>query len=245
MISFASIINSLGGANLMKKIILFAVCLSVTAAAFADGCSTSGYQHGDNYFGKTECQKAELSQLKVQGQLDMSQVDVNGDTAVNGNVGGHDLSVKGAFTVNGKTTLNKVKVTGLTTINGQTTLSDANLQGLTVKGKLDVSGSRLGNTTVAGNVNLRDVVMRGTLTATSDLVVLNGVEVKGIKITKLLPDKSQTICLEKASHVQGDIHFDSGNGTVYVIGASKIIGKVTGGKVVEGACPSQGEVTVQ
>lgn len=231
----------------MKKVIkmLFLASFSiVSATAFSDGCRTTGYQNGDNYFGKTECQKAELSQLKVQGQLDMSQVHVKGNTTINGKVGGHDLSVKGDLTINGRTTLNKVKVTGLTTINGETTLSDGDLQNLAVKGKLNVSGSRLGDAIVAGNVYLRDVVMKGNLTATSDVVILNGVEVKGIKITKS-SDKSQTLCLEKASHVQGDIRFEAGNGMVYMSGASKIMGEVIGGKISEGVCPNQGEVSVQ
>jgi hypothetical protein len=114
-----------------------------------------------------------------------------------------------------------------------------------VQGNLNASGSQLAATTVAGSVNLRDVVIKGTLTASTDLVVLNGVDVKNILITKSMPDKSQTVCLEKASHVRGDIKFEAGKGAVYTSGASKILGKVIGGKMIEGACPSQGDVVVQ
>lgn len=225
--------------------IAIASLLTMTVTAMALGCKTAGYQKGDSYFGKTDCQQTVLSKLTVNGQVDMNQVSVNSNAVINGPVEGHDLSVKGSLTVNGKTTLNKVSVAGSTTIRGQTTLSNTQLQNVTVQGKLNASGSRLANTTVAGSVNLRDVVLRGTLTASADLVILNGVDAKDILITKSIPDKSQIICLEKASVVHGNIKFEADKGVVYTSGASKIIGKVMGGKVIEGVCPSQGEVVVQ
>ncbi|HSW93441.1 MAG TPA: hypothetical protein VLJ15_03705 [Gammaproteobacteria bacterium] len=227
------------------KIIVITSLSTITIAALAEGCKTTGYQKGDRYFGKTDCQQTVLSQLTVNGRVDMNQVLVNSNAVINGTVEGHDLSVKGSLTVNGNTTLNKVSVAGSTIIRGQTTLSDTKLQSITVQGKLNASGSRLANTTVSGSVNLRDVVIKGTLTASTDLAVLNGVDVKNILITKSVPDKSQTVCLEKASVVHGDIKFESEKGAVYTSGASKIMGKVIGGKVIEGACPSEGEVVVQ
>jgi len=229
-----------------SRVMLIALLSTMTATAFADGCTTTGgYQQGDHYFGKTQCQKADLSQLMVNGQLNINQVKVNNDAIFNGTVEGYDLLIKGSLTINGKTTLNKVKVLGATIIHGQTTLSDANLQNLKVNGKLIASGSQFADTTVNGSVNLRDIVIKGNLTASTDLAVLNGVNVQSIQMTNSQPKKSQTVCLEKASHVQGDIHFEAGNGVVYTSGASKMMGHVTGGKVIEGACPNQSDVMIQ
>ncbi len=223
----------------LTKTILLVFLSAITSAVFAEGCATTGYQNGENYFGKTLCQKAVLSQLRVNGQLEIDGVKVNSDATINGTVEGHDLAINGSLMIKGKTTLNKVKIKDSTTIDGQTTLSDANLQNLTVNGKLNASGSQFANTTVNGSVNLRDVVIHGSLTASSKRIVLNGVDVKSIQIKKSLSNDSQTVCLEKASRVQGDIHFDVGNGKVYTIGASTILGKVIGGQVIQGECPAE------
>src|SRR5436189_5135046 len=113
------------------KTILITLLSTTTTIVFADGCTTTGHQQGDNYFGRNQCDKAIISsQLKVNGQLNINGVKVNGDTAINGAVTGQDLWVKGSLIIKGKTTLNKVKVTGSTVLDGQTTLSSADLQNL-------------------------------------------------------------------------------------------------------------------
>jgi len=232
--------------KIFVKTILIASLSTMITAVFADACTTTGYQNGDNYFGKTDCQKVVLSQLIVHGQLNINQVQVNNDAIIAGTVEGSNLSVKNSLTINGKTTLNKLKVAGSTTIQGQTRLSDTNLQNLKVRGKLNASGSQFANTTVDGSVNLHDVVVKGTLAVSTDLAILNGVDVQNIRVIKnSLLNKPQTICLEKASHVRGDVNFEAGNGVVYTTGASKIMGKVIGGKVIESACPNQSEVSIQ
>jgi hypothetical protein len=236
------------GDSFMKTLIitvLFLLLSATTAEVFANGCTTIGSRQGENYVGKTHCQKAVLAQLTVNGDLDIDRVKVNGDVAINGLVEGYDFLIKGSLTINGKTTLNTVKAAGSTTIHGQTTLSNTDFQNLTVSGKLNASGSKFADTKVNGSVNLRDVVIKGSLTARTSLAILNGVEVKKITIMRSKPNTPQIICLEKASRVQGDINFEAGNGKVYTIGASKIIGKVMGGNVIQGQCPNQGEVTIQ
>lgn len=229
----------------LTKMIVIIFLSSLTTTVFADSCATTGYQQGDNYFGKTHCQKVVLSQLKVNGRLDINSVKVQSDVAINGMVEGHDLLVNGSLTIKGQTTLNKVIVAGSTVIYGQTTLSSADLQNLTVNGKLNASGSKFAETTVNGSINLRDVVIKGSLTASSTLVILNGVDVQSIQIKSSLPNKPQTVCLEKGSNVQGDINFEAGNGKVYSVGASRILGKVTGGQLIQQECPNQGDVTIQ
>lgn len=231
--------------KLLIKTILITFLSTTTPTVFADGCTTTGYQQGDNYFGKTHCQKAVLPRLKVNGQLDVDSVKVNGDVIINGVVKGYDLSINGSLIIRGQTTLNKIKIAGSTTIDGRTTLSSVDLQNLTVNGKFNASGSKFSKTTVNGSVNLRDVAIKGSLTASSNLVILNGVDVQNILIKSSLPNKQQTVCLEKGSHVAGDINFEIGNGKVYTIGASKIMGNVRGGQVIQAECPNQGDVTIQ
>lgn len=231
--------------HLLLKTMFISLCLTTTTAVLADGCSTSGYQQGDNYFGKTHCQKVVVTQFKVNGPLEINSVQVNKNAEIKGMIEGHDLAVKGSLLIQGKTTLNTVKIAGSTMIDGQTTLSNADLQNLTINGQLNASGSTFANIIVNGNVNLRDVTIKDHLTASSTLVILNGVHVKAILIKKSLFNKMQTVCLEKATQVQGDIQFELGNGKVYTIGNSNISGKVIGGQVIEGECPNQGNVTIQ
>jgi hypothetical protein len=230
---------------LIKKILLASLLSTLTAPIFADSCTTVGHQQGDKYFGNTECQNVTLSQLTVNGPLKIDRLKVNGDVTINGLVKGYDVWIKNSLTINGQTTLNKVKIAGSTTIHGQTNLSDADLQDLMVSGQLTGSGSKFDNVTVNGGVNLRDVILKGNLTASSKLVILNGVEVKNIKINRSDINESQTICLEKATHVQNDITFESNKGKVYTNGASKIMGKVIGAQVTDGNCPNQSEMTAQ
>ncbi len=232
--------------KLLIKTLLLTLFSITLIPVFADTCVTTGYQQGTNYFGKTECQKVVMaSQLKVNGQMKIDSLTVNGNATINGTAEGRDLNVNGSLIISGKTTLNKVKILGPTQIEGQTTLSNANLQNLTVKGKLNASGSQFADTIVNGSINLHDVIIKGSLTINSSLAVLNGVDVKNILIKNTLSNQSQIVCLEKGSRVQGNIHFETGHGKVYSIGASKILGKVEGGEVIQGACPNQGEMTIQ
>lgn len=233
----------------MKRITytVFIGLLSIqTLTAAADTCSTTrGYHRDNNYYGNTYCQKVNLAGLKVNGQLDIRQVTVDSNATINGGVNGYDLSVKGFLTINGQTKFNKLNVMGVTTIHGQTILSDSKLQHLKVNGQLTASGSQFSDTTVDGSVNLRDVVIKGNLTANTTRVLLNGVHVQNIQIKKTIPNKPQVVCLEKGTHVQGEINFEAGNGKVYMSGASKIIGSVAGGNVIAGLCPNQSEVSIQ
>ena len=102
--------------------------------------------------------------------------------------------------------------------DGPTTCGDIALSYLTVRGPLKLDSTKItGITTVSGPIKatgatLQDVILEKTLSA-------------------------ETVTLESATLVNGDITFKGKEGIVYVDSASKIKGKVINGKVINQDAP--------
>jgi cytoskeletal protein CcmA (bactofilin family) len=223
----------------------FALLSIIMLPALADSCSVKGVKSGDKYFGKTDCMQATLSSLEVYGNLTVEKTAVNHTAKINGTVTGNTFTVNGNLFINGTTTVNSLLVAGTTRIDGKAVLSSSHLKETTVYGKLDATNSTFENTTVNGNATIQDSTFNGDLNLSTDLSVLNGTRVHNVLILKSKTSNPQILCLTKASYVSGNIIFNAGNGEIYTTGSSKIDGKVSGAKVIEGTCPNQSEMTIQ
>lgn len=230
----------------MKTKILIAALLSLsTLTAFADNCSVEGHHSGNSYFGEINCTNVTLSALTARGELTVSKAIVNGQTDVIGEITGAYLTVNGAFSTHGEVNVNHLSVTGPTGVHGQLGVSSGILHATTVYGALNASNTTFDDIKVFGRASIQDSKINGNLTLLTKWSVLNGTSVNNIVVTKSIFAPTQIICLEKASHVTGNITFESGQGTIYTIGTSKIDGTVIGAKVVQGECPHKGQFTIQ
>jgi cytoskeletal protein CcmA (bactofilin family) len=225
------------------KILMASLLSLITLTTFADGCSVQGAQNGTtSYEGKTDCANTTLPSLLVNGKFTATKTTINGAAKINGPVHANFFTVNGPLSINGETFVDTLIVTGATKINGKITLSSSKLHVTTANGKLIATNSTFGDTTVDGSVNIQDSKINGKLTLNSNYSTLNGTVVNNIVFTNEAPDKPQILCLEKASHVKGDIKFASGKGMIYKIGASKIDGHISGAKVIQDTCPDTGDV---
>lgn len=227
------------------RILCAALLALTTANVFADNCSVQGHHSGDTYFGDINCTNATLSALLARGDLTVQTIIVNGQTDVIGEISGVKATINGGFSVHGEANVNQLVVIGDTMVHGQLGVSSGALHATTVYGALNATNTTFSDVKVFGRASIRDSKINGNLTLLTRATILNGTSVQNITVTKSIFAPTQIICLQKASHVSGNITFESGKGTVYSIGASKIDGTVIGGKVIDGQCPNQGEVTAQ
>jgi cytoskeletal protein CcmA (bactofilin family) len=226
--------------------ILLATLLSVTTlTVFADGCDVQGRQDGTAFYGQTSCNNTILPSLTVRGQLEAQKMTINGPVDIKGNTSGYDVTINGTLTIRGNTTLNNLTVTKPADVKGNLTVSSAKLDQLTLSGNLNATNTTFSITSVKGAANIQDSKINGLLTLATNLAILNGTTTKDINVVQNQSSKPQVLCLQKATVVQGNISFASNRGMIYSIGASKIEGKVIGAKVVQGACPGQGDFTTQ
>ncbi|MSP53526.1 MAG: hypothetical protein EXR81_04670 [Gammaproteobacteria bacterium] len=230
----------------MKTKILITALLSIsTFSVFADNCSVEGHNSGNSYFGQITCTKVTLPSLLARGELTVLKTTVNGETDVIGEVTGAYLTINGTLSTHGEVNVNHLTVTGSTDVHGQLGVSSGTLHATTVYGALNATNTTFDDVKVFGRASIQDSKINGNLTLSSKWSVLNGTFVNNILVTKSIFAPTQIVCLEKASHVTGNITFDSGKGTLYIIGASKIDGKVIGANVIKGACPRKDPFTIQ
>jgi len=143
----------------------------------------------------------------------------------------------------GSGTINKLNSQGIVSISGTTITGPTIINGLLSAEKarfssLDVNGSAyLVKCTITSSATIR-----GSLSATSTKfqdkvdVYSNSIRFTNSKISSDLhlyhsSSKQQTVTLDKASEISGNIIFDDGNGNVVLQGNSKIGGKIIGGQV--------------
>ena len=230
----------------MKTKILITTLLSIfTLTALADNCSVEGHNSGNSYFGEITCANVTLPSLLARGDLTVQKTTVNGETDVIGEVTGSYLTVNGTLSTHGEVNVNHLTVTGPTGVHGQLGVSSGTLHATTVYGALNATNTSFDDIKVFGRASIQDSKINGNLTLLTKWSVLNGTSVNNITVTKSIFAPTQILCLEKASHVAGNITFESGKGIIYSIGASKIDGKVIGAKVIEAACPHKGQFTIQ
>ena len=70
----------------------------------------------------------------------------------------------------------------------------------------------------------------GNIHATSNRIELHDTKVDDIKVYKQ-NDEPQTVILSGHTNVEGNIHFEQGNGRVVKSPAARINGKIIGGKL--------------
>ena len=99
---------------------------------------------------------------------------------------------------------------------------------LTVLGKSEISNAQInGKATLDGEFSAQNDTFAGDMSLGTNKGVFIGSTTKDIVLTE-----GQNLYLQSATHVNGSITFNQGNGTVYVSGGSTISGKVNGGKIV-------------
>lgn len=131
--------------------------------------------------------------------------------------------------VAGKATLNGTTVQGLTRISGSVFAKNANLNQLNVSGKADLTGTMINGTgEISGLLTTFKSQVLGDLTISSNTVELESTTTKNITIN---PGGLEQVLYLTNSIVEGNVIFTSGNGVVYLRGASQVTGKIIGGKI--------------
>ena len=218
--------------------ILFTCVLSImSCSVFADGCTVQGMHTGSGYFGETDCSNMTLSSLTVHGDLMLNNATINGVTDIFGNLSASNVTVSNNFSFHGNGTISNFTASNLVDIHGNVTLNNGTGQNTIIHGTSTIADTTFGNTTVYGTSNFSSSQINGDLTLGLGKAILNATTVNNINIVKTNSDKPEVLCLEKA-HVKDNITFASGKGTIYLSGASKIDGTVTGAKQITGDCPA-------
>lgn len=169
--------------------------------------------------GKLEATNAEIGSGNIAGDIDVSKLTVN-----------RNMTVVGGIRSVNSTYQSSVKFTG--DLKGR---NDVYQNKAELTGDVQVDGSIFkGDVTVIGKLHANASVFNGFATFDSCLIEFNRSTTSqiNVKAQHNCGDGEQKIYLKDKSQVKGDIHFEAGNGKVYLSNNSTIIGQVTGGTIV-------------
>ncbi len=134
---------------------------------------------------------------------------------------------------NGFVTLKKVRVSGPLSVKGSLQAEDTSLHSLEVFGSAKLERCSIENDVVIqGFLQAERCAFEKAISITSDSIILKECSVNSIQIHRNQDDtRPQTVEIHNTCIV-GSIHFESGKGTVYVYGPSKISeDQVIGGSI--------------
>lgn len=162
--------------------------------------------------GPAQLKMVKAKSLAVTGLLEFNHLNISGDATLTGAVKGskgkfNTLTVTGSLDVD-HVICKELIVTG----NVKATFLDVAKQS-TVNGDLEVKESKLGALSVAG-----------------DKILLDGVLLDSLTVRKGISDQ-QTVTLQGATIVNGDILFESGKGILNVQGSEVKINGTTKGNL--------------
>ena len=164
-------------------------------------------------FGMTKIKNKTVDTLTAYGSVDLE-----------------DVLIEGPLTIYGRLDASSTKVQGRVAVYGRTELEDIDLKDdLTVYGKLNLDrGVVSGETKVYGAIRIEDSKLND-LVAYSRNITLKDSVAKNIFVYK--KEHGKAIVTLVASKIEGDIVFDSGQGTVILEHGSSIAGKVVDGDI--------------
>lgn len=152
--------------------------------------------------------------MKITGDLNMSNAQVNTINII-GDMKASDSDVNGEAVIKGDAALSNVKFRADTRIVG-----DAKA--------LNTEFST--TTSIIGDIEVKNTNFRGVLTLAADKAYMSHSTALSIYFTPTY--KSQNLYLNQNSYVNGDIHFPSNRGTIYLEVGSHVTGNVIGGNIV-------------
>ena len=164
-------------------------------------------------YGFREAQSQMLETLQHSGMLNLEKTTVSGITEINGFITAKNSTLN-SLTVNGDADLDHVLVKGSVLVQGKLAAEDANFQEAVV---------------IKGQINAEDSHFNKTITIYGNHSEFENCHLENIILEKNNDQKVQHLYLEE-TQVDGDITFKS-HGIIHMDKESKIVGKVTGGKI--------------
>lgn len=152
------------------------------------------------------------------------------------NMPGFTMCSKGTIskdvTANGIMKMQGTHVNGNVDVSGSLTAHDSEVDSLNINGDATMAGTTVhGQSTINGTVNANSCHFKGQMTIASNRSNFANTTLAGIHVKTSGTPTEQEVYLLKGTQVNGNIEFDSGQGTVYVSKGSSVSGKVKGGKL--------------
>lgn len=210
--------------KIIKNIlIVISCCLLVLSAVQADNLIRTG---PTNVSGK------DFDAIKITGPVVLTHVNAKSVT-VTGNLTFNNLEVTGNVKVTGpiddsyNLKCNKLQVIG--PINVQKIECNA----ITITGAIKLEKIEVfGDAVMTGSIEIKEGQFRDLKLASNEMR-LEKVKVDNITVKK--PSKNgpqkQVLYLKASTQVTGNVTFESGQGTVFIEGGSKVDGKINGASV--------------
>lgn len=148
----------------------------------------------------------------------------------------NDTAIGGSLDVNpsgdGKTTLNRLAIRDDLSGMGALTVNKAEIGGFKWEGPVTLNKVKVREeANFTGALTFNECEFKGTVTATSDMLAFNEVEIEGnLVIIGTETGGEQKLILSGKSLIKGNVTFASGNGVIETRDDSRVLGQVTGTK---------------
>lgn len=210
----------------MKNFVYFLI-IFISGYAFAGPCSGQW---------NVSCSAGKTDSVSATGYLQMNGTTVKKGVNVNGRATAKN-STMDSINVNGQAKLKHSIVNHDATVDGKLSLSNSTIKGDThVMGETDMKKSHIhGKLNLIGFLDMDQSKVDGPILILSDEAKLNKSIIADITFQKSNSFWKETEELNLTSSiVKGNITFKNGKGIIHLDKTSKILGKVTGGKIVHG-----------
>lgn len=135
------------------------------------------------------------------------------------------------LTGNGMVAVHETTISGATLVNGTLKAENATFSSIEANGSVQLNQCAINDAAeINGALIASSTQFKNTLTVSSNNMRLINSKVSGDLHIRHTDSTQQTVYLDKASEVSGNIIFDDGEGEVILRGHSKIGGTVIGGR---------------
>lgn len=131
--------------------------------------------------------------------------------------------------------LNGTSITNEVQVNGSLIAQNAHIGTLDIMGEANLTGTIVKNGgTIMGSLQAIRSTFEQSITILAQKAVFTASRLEGITVQQDSGFKGkQVIELKQGSVINGAVHFESGKGEVLLYPGCKILGQVTGGKIVK------------
>lgn len=166
--------------------------------------------------GNVEMKNANITNMHVRGMNQINNTEINGYMDITGDVHGDHLKINGSASIVGNWYGKNAVFNASTKITGITNCENCTFNNFaTLTGSINVSNSQFFSSI---SINATESEFKQT-------------KLQDILVKKPSNNNNQTITLSQNTTVK-NITFENQNGTVVVIGSSKIMGRVEGGRII-------------
>lgn len=210
--------------------IISTICLS-SFIGNADAAS-SGVEQCSERHGKLYCGAVQIENINYLGDVSLDGATVTGAMKVTG-----DLVMKDSYVNNlnviGDLKASNSEINGESDIKGDAVLSDVKMKkNIHIVGDAKVINCEFkSEAAIVGDVDVKESKLFSELVLSTEKSHINNSTTKSIRYTN--SSDEQRLYLDNRTNVNGDISFPSGRGKVYLGFASRLNGKVNGGRVIK------------